>query len=83
MSDNRTYPVQLLQPDGRRVLDREYTPLIADIGPDPTVCAPSTKTWWLCGESTSKPPHCSDKGSWVCGRRYWDRKPHRSVRPAR
>ena len=34
MSDNRTYPVQLLQPDGRRVLDREYTPLIADIGPD-------------------------------------------------
>ena len=34
MTDARTYPVQLLQPDGRRVLDREYAPLIADIGPD-------------------------------------------------
>ncbi len=26
----RTYPVQLVQPDGRRVLDREYAPLVAD-----------------------------------------------------
>ncbi|MEU5843115.1 pyruvate dehydrogenase (acetyl-transferring) E1 component subunit alpha [Rhodococcus sp. NPDC047139] len=29
-----TYPVQLIQPDGRRVLDPEYAPLVADIGPD-------------------------------------------------
>ncbi|WP_455901597.1 pyruvate dehydrogenase (acetyl-transferring) E1 component subunit alpha [Rhodococcus gordoniae] len=28
------YPVQLIQPDGRRVLDTEYGPLVADIGPD-------------------------------------------------
>ncbi|TSD93932.1 pyruvate dehydrogenase (acetyl-transferring) E1 component subunit alpha [Skermania sp. ID1734] len=27
------YPVQLLQPDGRRVFNREYAPLIADVGP--------------------------------------------------
>ena len=27
------YPVQLIQPDGRRVLDTEYAPLVADIGP--------------------------------------------------
>ncbi|PPJ25060.1 pyruvate dehydrogenase (acetyl-transferring) E1 component subunit alpha [Nocardia nova] len=27
------YPVQLVQPDGRRVLDREHAALIADIGP--------------------------------------------------
>ncbi|UGT60181.1 pyruvate dehydrogenase (acetyl-transferring) E1 component subunit alpha [Nocardia asteroides] len=28
----RTYPVQLVQPDGRRVLDPEYAALVADIG---------------------------------------------------
>ncbi|MGV9724544.1 pyruvate dehydrogenase (acetyl-transferring) E1 component subunit alpha [Nocardia beijingensis] len=28
------YPVQLVQPDGRRVLDREHAALVADIGPD-------------------------------------------------
>ncbi|WP_443208694.1 pyruvate dehydrogenase (acetyl-transferring) E1 component subunit alpha [Rhodococcus rhodochrous] len=28
------YPVQLIQPDGRRVLDTEYGPLVADVGPD-------------------------------------------------
>ncbi|WP_067860482.1 pyruvate dehydrogenase (acetyl-transferring) E1 component subunit alpha [Nocardia shimofusensis] len=27
------YPVQLIQPDGARVLDREHTALVADIGP--------------------------------------------------
>jgi pyruvate dehydrogenase E1 component alpha subunit len=29
-----SYPVQLVQPDGRRVLDREHSALVADVGPD-------------------------------------------------
>lgn len=29
-----TYPVQLIQPDGQRVFDREHAALVADIGPD-------------------------------------------------
>ncbi|UYP20307.1 pyruvate dehydrogenase (acetyl-transferring) E1 component subunit alpha [Rhodococcus sp. Z13] len=28
------YPVQLVQPDGRRVLDTHYAPLVADVGPE-------------------------------------------------
>lgn len=28
------YPVQLIQPDGRRVLNREYAALVADVGPE-------------------------------------------------
>ncbi|MEV5651524.1 pyruvate dehydrogenase (acetyl-transferring) E1 component subunit alpha [Nocardia sp. NPDC052254] len=28
------YPVQLVQPDGRRVFDRDHAALVADIGPD-------------------------------------------------
>lgn len=34
MPEKADYPVQLIQPDGRRVLNREYTALIADIGPE-------------------------------------------------
>lgn len=34
MVDKIAYPVQLLQPDGRRVLRPEYTNLVRDIGPD-------------------------------------------------
>ncbi|MBF6172431.1 pyruvate dehydrogenase (acetyl-transferring) E1 component subunit alpha [Nocardia blacklockiae] len=34
MADSLTYPVQLVQPDGRRVLDREHAALVSDIGPD-------------------------------------------------
>lgn len=33
MTDAHAHPVQLVQPDGRRVLDREYAALVADIGP--------------------------------------------------
>jgi len=33
MTDKPAYPVQLVQPDGRRVLDREHAALVADIGP--------------------------------------------------
>ncbi|WP_433624221.1 pyruvate dehydrogenase (acetyl-transferring) E1 component subunit alpha [Nocardia sp. CA-120079] len=33
MTNKSDYPVQLVQPDGRRVLDREHAALIADIGP--------------------------------------------------
>ncbi|VFB01586.1 Pyruvate dehydrogenase E1 component subunit alpha [Nocardia cyriacigeorgica] len=29
-----SYPVQLIQPDGRRVLDREHAAVVADVGPD-------------------------------------------------
>lgn len=32
MADKPAYPVQLVQPDGRRVLDREFAPLVSDIG---------------------------------------------------
>ena len=32
-SPKAAYPVQLVQPDGRRVLNREYAGLISDIGP--------------------------------------------------
>ncbi|MBD0322019.1 MAG: pyruvate dehydrogenase (acetyl-transferring) E1 component subunit alpha [Aldersonia sp.] len=32
MSETRAHPVQLIQPDGRRVLDREYAPLVIDVG---------------------------------------------------
>ncbi len=32
--DRVSYPVQLVQPDGRRVLDREHAALVADVGPD-------------------------------------------------
>ncbi|RBO85533.1 pyruvate dehydrogenase (acetyl-transferring) E1 component subunit alpha [Nocardia puris] len=34
MVEKPAYPVQLVQPDGRRVLDREHAALVADIGPD-------------------------------------------------
>ncbi|ATL71573.1 pyruvate dehydrogenase (acetyl-transferring) E1 component subunit alpha [Nocardia terpenica] len=34
MADETTYPVQLVQPDGRRVFDREHAALISDVGPD-------------------------------------------------
>jgi 2-oxoisovalerate dehydrogenase E1 component alpha subunit len=34
MTDPSTYPVQLVQPDGRRVLDREHAALVVDVGPD-------------------------------------------------
>ncbi|MEU8897109.1 pyruvate dehydrogenase (acetyl-transferring) E1 component subunit alpha [Nocardia sp. NPDC048505] len=34
MPDKLAYPVQLIQPDGRRVLDREHAALVADVGPD-------------------------------------------------
>ncbi|WP_067562247.1 pyruvate dehydrogenase (acetyl-transferring) E1 component subunit alpha [Nocardia acidivorans] len=34
MPEKNTYPVQLVQPDGRRVLDRAHSPLVADIGAD-------------------------------------------------
>ena len=33
MSVKSTYPVQLIQPDGRRVLNREYGQMVSDIGP--------------------------------------------------
>ncbi|MCE5291088.1 MAG: pyruvate dehydrogenase (acetyl-transferring) E1 component subunit alpha [Nocardiaceae bacterium] len=33
MSVKSTYPVQLIQPDGRRVLNREYSRMVSDIGP--------------------------------------------------
>ncbi|MFI1915312.1 pyruvate dehydrogenase (acetyl-transferring) E1 component subunit alpha [Nocardia sp. NPDC020380] len=31
MAEKNTYPVQLVQPDGRRVLDRVHAPLVADV----------------------------------------------------
>ncbi|WP_280320356.1 pyruvate dehydrogenase (acetyl-transferring) E1 component subunit alpha [Nocardia wallacei] len=34
MADPLTYPVQLVQPDGRRVLDREHAALVSDVGPE-------------------------------------------------
>ena len=34
MPDKQPYPIQLVQPDGRRVLDREHAALVADVGPD-------------------------------------------------
>ena len=34
MVEPTAYPVQLIQPDGRRVLDTGYAPLVAEIGPD-------------------------------------------------
>ncbi len=34
LPEKLAYPVQLVQPDGRRVLDREHAALVADIGPD-------------------------------------------------
>ncbi|MEV6428903.1 pyruvate dehydrogenase (acetyl-transferring) E1 component subunit alpha [Nocardia sp. NPDC051463] len=34
MPDKSVYPIQLIQPDGRRVFDREHAALIADIGPE-------------------------------------------------
>ncbi|WP_433661947.1 pyruvate dehydrogenase (acetyl-transferring) E1 component subunit alpha [Nocardia sp. CA-128927] len=34
MPDKVEYPVQLVQPDGRRVLDREHAALVADVGPE-------------------------------------------------
>ncbi|MCQ4122027.1 pyruvate dehydrogenase (acetyl-transferring) E1 component subunit alpha [Rhodococcus tibetensis] len=34
MVDKIAYPVQLIQPDGRRVLRPDYTSLVRDIGPD-------------------------------------------------
>ncbi|MET7772369.1 pyruvate dehydrogenase (acetyl-transferring) E1 component subunit alpha [Nocardia sp. NPDC005366] len=34
MTDKPAYPVQLVQPDGRRVFDREHAALVADIGPE-------------------------------------------------
>ncbi|WP_431972250.1 pyruvate dehydrogenase (acetyl-transferring) E1 component subunit alpha [Nocardia sp. bgisy134] len=34
MAEKPTYPVQLIQPDGRRVLDRKHAALVADVGPD-------------------------------------------------
>ncbi|MBJ8348101.1 pyruvate dehydrogenase (acetyl-transferring) E1 component subunit alpha [Antrihabitans sp. YC2-6] len=33
MPEKAVYPVQLVQPDGRRVLNREYSALLPDIGP--------------------------------------------------
>ncbi|MEV0332813.1 pyruvate dehydrogenase (acetyl-transferring) E1 component subunit alpha [Nocardia sp. NPDC050717] len=32
MSEKQTYPVQLIQPDGKRVFDREHAALVADVG---------------------------------------------------
>lgn len=37
MSAELDYPVQLVQPDGRRVLDREHAATVADIGPEQLV----------------------------------------------
>ncbi len=34
MVDKIAYPVQLIQPDGRRVFRPDYTSLVRDIGPD-------------------------------------------------
>ncbi|WP_280274752.1 pyruvate dehydrogenase (acetyl-transferring) E1 component subunit alpha [Nocardia wallacei] len=34
MADPLTYPVQLVQPDGRRVHDREHAALVSDVGPE-------------------------------------------------
>ncbi|WP_054815600.1 pyruvate dehydrogenase (acetyl-transferring) E1 component subunit alpha [Nocardia arizonensis] len=34
MSERTSYPVQLVQPDGQRVLDPEHAALVADIGPE-------------------------------------------------
>ncbi|ANZ25773.1 pyruvate dehydrogenase (acetyl-transferring) E1 component subunit alpha [Rhodococcus sp. WB1] len=34
MVDKIAYPVQLIQPDGRRVYNPEYSALVADVGPD-------------------------------------------------
>ncbi|MCX4097325.1 pyruvate dehydrogenase (acetyl-transferring) E1 component subunit alpha [Nocardia sp. alder85J] len=34
MTDPSAYPVQLVQPDGQRVLDREHAALVADVGPE-------------------------------------------------
>ncbi|QIS09320.1 pyruvate dehydrogenase (acetyl-transferring) E1 component subunit alpha [Nocardia arthritidis] len=34
MPEKPIYPVQLIQPDGRRVLDRENAALVADVGPE-------------------------------------------------
>ncbi|MCM6777826.1 pyruvate dehydrogenase (acetyl-transferring) E1 component subunit alpha [Nocardia sp. CDC159] len=34
MADKATYPVQLVQPDGRRVFDREHAALVSDVGPE-------------------------------------------------
>ncbi|RDI64239.1 pyruvate dehydrogenase (acetyl-transferring) E1 component subunit alpha [Nocardia pseudobrasiliensis] len=34
MTDRATYPVQLVQPDGRRVLDREHAASVSDVGPE-------------------------------------------------
>ncbi|MBF6334070.1 pyruvate dehydrogenase (acetyl-transferring) E1 component subunit alpha [Nocardia transvalensis] len=34
MADKATYPVQLVQPDGRRVFDREHAASVSDVGPD-------------------------------------------------
>ncbi|WP_459956246.1 pyruvate dehydrogenase (acetyl-transferring) E1 component subunit alpha [Nocardia sp. IFM 10818] len=34
MPEKNTYPVQLIQPDGRRVFDRAHVPLVADIDGD-------------------------------------------------
>ncbi|MEV0251988.1 pyruvate dehydrogenase (acetyl-transferring) E1 component subunit alpha [Nocardia sp. NPDC050712] len=34
MPERPAYPVQLIQPDGRRVFDREHAALVADIGPE-------------------------------------------------
>ncbi|MFQ6393268.1 pyruvate dehydrogenase (acetyl-transferring) E1 component subunit alpha [Nocardia sp. KC 131] len=34
MPDKPAYPIQLIQPDGRRVFDREHAALVADIGPE-------------------------------------------------
>jgi 2-oxoisovalerate dehydrogenase E1 component alpha subunit len=33
MANKAAYPVQLIQPDGRRVLDKEHSELVRDIGP--------------------------------------------------
>ncbi|MFI5777441.1 pyruvate dehydrogenase (acetyl-transferring) E1 component subunit alpha [Nocardia sp. NPDC051570] len=34
MTDRATYPVQLVQPDGRRVFDREHAASVSDVGPE-------------------------------------------------
>ncbi|MEV0298204.1 pyruvate dehydrogenase (acetyl-transferring) E1 component subunit alpha [Nocardia sp. NPDC050710] len=34
MSEKSAYPIQLVQPDGRRVFDREHAASVADIGPE-------------------------------------------------
>jgi pyruvate dehydrogenase E1 component alpha subunit len=34
MAGKTTYPVQLVQPDGRRVFDREHAALVSDVGPE-------------------------------------------------